>query len=136
MNRLRLQPMRNANSINNRYLLTQYRYLLFRQISTDNHIHSRLSLYEGPQGLLFNILQIGPMTASFVNEWNISIATGVQGIAKEINKTHSQIALNWIRQQQQQRQHAGKETWGVILPIIRAWTEAQINDNLSCLDLS
>lgn len=56
----------------------------------------------------------------------------MQVIAKEINKTPSQIALNWIRQQQ--RQHAGKETGGVIIPIIGARTEAQINDNLGCLD--
>ena len=41
-----------------------------------------------------------PMSASFVNERNISIATEVQAIAKEINKTPSQIALNWIRQRQ------------------------------------
>jgi aryl-alcohol dehydrogenase-like predicted oxidoreductase len=71
-----------------------------------------------------------PMSASFVNERNISIATEVQVIAKEINRTPSQIALNWIRQ----RQHIGKEAGGVILPIIGARTEAQINDNLGCLD--
>ena len=40
-----------------------------------------------------------PMSASFVNERNISIATEVQAIAKEITKTPSQVALNWIRQQ-------------------------------------
>ena len=74
-----------------------------------------------------------PISASFVNERNISIATEVQVIAKKINKTPSQIALNWIRQQQQ-RQHAGKETGGVIIPIIGARTEAQITDNLGCLD--
>lgn len=73
-----------------------------------------------------------PMSTSFVNERNISIATEVQVIAKEINKTPSQIALNWIIQQQ--GQHAGKETAGVIIPIIGARTEAQINDNLGCLD--
>jgi aryl-alcohol dehydrogenase-like predicted oxidoreductase len=72
------------------------------------------------------------MSASFVNERNISIATEVQVIAKEINRTPSQIALNWIRQQ---RQHTGREgTQGVIIPIIGARTEAQINDNLGCLD--
>ena len=71
-----------------------------------------------------------PMSASFVNERNISIATEVQAISKEINKTPSQIALNWIRQQQQ-RTDKGK---GVIIPIIGARTEAQIKDNLGCLD--
>ena len=72
-----------------------------------------------------------PMSASFVNERNISIATEVQEIAKEINKTPSQIALNWIRQQQQQQQ---KQNGVVIIPIIGARTEAQIKDNLGCLD--
>jgi aryl-alcohol dehydrogenase-like predicted oxidoreductase len=67
-----------------------------------------------------------PMSASFVNERNLSIATEVQEIAKEINKTPSQIALNWIRQQ-----NKGK---GVIIPIIGAKTEAQVKDNLGCLD--
>lgn len=69
-----------------------------------------------------------PMSASFVNERNIAIATEVQVVAKEMNKTSSQIALNWIRQQQEGK---GK---GVIVPIIGARTEAQIKDNLGCLD--
>ena len=68
------------------------------------------------------------MSASFVNERNISIATEVQAIAKEINKTPSQIALSWIRQQQKDKDK------GVIIPIVGARTEAQIKDNLGCLD--
>jgi aryl-alcohol dehydrogenase-like predicted oxidoreductase len=67
-----------------------------------------------------------PMSAVFVNERNLSIATEVQAIAKEINKTPSQIALNWIRQQNKNK--------GVIIPIIGARTEAQAMDNLGCLD--
>jgi aryl-alcohol dehydrogenase-like predicted oxidoreductase len=70
-----------------------------------------------------------PMSASFVNERNISIATEVQAIAEEANRTPSQIALNWIRQRKDV--HKDKE---VTIPIIGARTEAQINDNLSCLD--
>jgi aryl-alcohol dehydrogenase-like predicted oxidoreductase len=66
-----------------------------------------------------------PMGASFVNERNISIATEVQAIAKEINRTPSQIALNWIKQRQEAQ---------VIIPIIGARTKAQINDNLDCMD--
>jgi aryl-alcohol dehydrogenase-like predicted oxidoreductase len=69
-----------------------------------------------------------PMSAAFVNERNLSIATEVQALAKEINKTPSQIALNWIRQQQQ------KDKDRVLIPIIGARTEAQIRDNLGCLD--
>jgi aryl-alcohol dehydrogenase-like predicted oxidoreductase len=67
-----------------------------------------------------------PMSASFVNERNISIATEVQAIAKEITKTPSQVALNWIRQQLKDK--------AVMIPIIGARTEAQIKDNLGCLD--
>lgn len=67
-----------------------------------------------------------PMSAAFVNERNLSIATEVQEIANEINKTPSQIALNWIRQQNKDK--------GVIIPIIGAKTEAQVKDNLGCLD--
>jgi len=59
---------------------------------------------------------------------NLSIATEVQVIAKEINKTPSQIALNWVRQQQQ------KDKDRVIIPIIGARTEAQIKDNSACLE--
>ncbi len=53
-----------------------------------------------------------PMSASFVNERNISIATEVQTIAKEITKTPSQVALNWIRQRQKDK--------AVIIPIVGA----------------
>src|SRR6478672_12764777 len=66
-----------------------------------------------------------PMSASFVNERTISIAKEVQTIANEMNKTPSQIALNWIRQQH------GR---GIIIPIIGARTEAQIKDNSACLE--
>jgi aryl-alcohol dehydrogenase-like predicted oxidoreductase len=70
-----------------------------------------------------------PMSASFVNERNISIATEVQAIAEEADRTPSQIALNWIRQRKDK--HKDKV---VMIPIIGARTEAQINDNLGCLD--
>jgi aryl-alcohol dehydrogenase-like predicted oxidoreductase len=68
-----------------------------------------------------------PMTAIFLNERNFSIAKEVQEIAREIDRTASQVALNWIRQQ-------NKQNKGVIIPIIGAKTEAQITDNLGCLD--
>jgi aryl-alcohol dehydrogenase-like predicted oxidoreductase len=66
-----------------------------------------------------------PMSALFVNKKNLAIANEVQTIAKEIGRTPSQVALNWIRQQKDK---------GVIIPIIGARTEAQIRDNLGCLD--
>jgi aryl-alcohol dehydrogenase-like predicted oxidoreductase len=67
-----------------------------------------------------------PMSASFVNERNISIATEVQAIATEITKTPSQVALNWIRQR--------REDKAVMIPIVGARTEVQVKDNLGCLD--
>ena len=67
-----------------------------------------------------------PISATFVNERNLSITQEVRTIAQEINKTPSQVALNWIRQQNKNR--------GVIIPIIGARTESQIKDNLGCLD--
>jgi aryl-alcohol dehydrogenase-like predicted oxidoreductase len=67
-----------------------------------------------------------PMSASFVNERNISIATEVQTIAKEITKTPSQVALNWIRRRQNDN--------AVMIPIVGARTEVQVKDNLGCLD--
>ena len=66
-----------------------------------------------------------PMSAIFVNKKNLSIADEVQTIAKETGRTPSQVALNWIRQQKDR---------GVIILIIGARTEAQIKDNLGCLD--
>jgi aryl-alcohol dehydrogenase-like predicted oxidoreductase len=62
-----------------------------------------------------------PTSASFVNERNLSIAEEVRTIAEEINRTPSQVALNWIRQQNKSK--------GVIIPIIGARTESQIKDN-------
>lgn len=62
----------------------------------------------------------------FVNERNISIAAEVQSMANEMNKTPSQVALNWIRQRQKDKV--------VMIPIVGARTEVQVKDNLGCLD--
>ena len=44
-------------------------------------------------------------------------------MAKEIGRTPSQVALNWARQSQYR-----------IIPILGARSEAQLQDNLGCLD--
>ena len=46
-------------------------------------------------------------------------------IVNEIEKTPSQVALNWIINQKQK---------GVIIPILGVRTQAQIIDNLGCLE--
>jgi aryl-alcohol dehydrogenase-like predicted oxidoreductase len=47
-------------------------------------------------------------------------------VANEIGRTPSQVAINWVRQQKAAQ----------IVPILGARTEAQIKDNLACLDFS
>jgi aryl-alcohol dehydrogenase-like predicted oxidoreductase len=71
-----------------------------------------------------------PMSEIFLDERNISIANEVAKISKELERTASQVALNWVRQRQQQ-QHLP-----VIIPIIGARTYFQVNDNLGCLDFN
>ena len=57
-----------------------------------------------------------------IDENNLSIASEVIKVAKEIGCTPSQVALNWVRQQQ-----------GVIIPIIGAKSESQLQENVDCL---
>jgi aryl-alcohol dehydrogenase-like predicted oxidoreductase len=66
-----------------------------------------------------------PMSSSFINEKNKFIATELQKIAREIDKTPSQVALNWIMQNEQYRP---------IIPIIGARTAVQAVDNLHCAE--
>jgi aryl-alcohol dehydrogenase-like predicted oxidoreductase len=91
--------------------------------------YNKQAVSNDDKGKLQNRLDVvgNPMTAIFLNERNFSIAKEVQEIAREIDRTPSQVALNWIRQQ-------NKQNKGVIIPIIGAKTEAQITDNLGCLD--
>jgi aryl-alcohol dehydrogenase-like predicted oxidoreductase len=64
------------------------------------------------------------MYKSISNE-KLAITAGVIKVAKQIGKTPSQVALNWVRQQP-----------GVMIPIIGAKTVKQLKDNLKCLDFS
>ena len=90
--------------------------------------YNKQAVSNNDKGKQQNRLDVGnPMTANFLNERNFSIANEVQEVAREIDRTPSQVALNWIRQQ-------NKQNKGVIIPIIGAKTEAQITDNLGCLD--
>ena len=70
------------------------------------------------------------MANKFLNDRNILIAKEVSKIAKEIGYSASQVALNWIRQQNLIESH-GKNK---IIPIIGSRKESQIKDNLTCLE--
>ncbi len=60
-----------------------------------------------------------------INENNLMIAGEVIKVADTIGCSPSQVAINWVRQQP-----------GVIIPIIGAKSEKQLNDNLDCLKFS
>jgi aryl-alcohol dehydrogenase-like predicted oxidoreductase len=63
-----------------------------------------------------------PKRSSDTSDQIKSLAGVLMGLAAEIGRTPSQVALNWVRQQP-----------GLIIPILGARTEAQIKDNLGCL---
>lgn len=58
-----------------------------------------------------------------ISEKNLAIAREVETVAREIGRTPSQVALNWVRQQK-----------GVMIPILGVRTLEQTMDNLGCLD--
>lgn len=64
-------------------------------------------------------------TAPFkdVSERNLSIADEVVKIADETGHSPAQVAINWVRQQDER-----------IIPILGARTVNQLQDNLNCLD--
>ena len=59
----------------------------------------------------------------FLSERNLRIAEEVARIAKEIDRSPSQVAIAWVRQQRR-----------VMIPILGATKVSQIQDNLGCLD--
>lgn len=66
-----------------------------------------------------------PRRESEVSEREIKLGEAVQAVASEAGCSPSQVAINWVRQQP-----------GNVIPILGARTEAQIADNLRCLDFT
>ncbi len=60
------------------------------------------------------------------SEKHLSLAETLMAVATEIGHTSSQVAINWVRQQ--------TDKASPIIPILGARSEAQIKDNLACLD--
>lgn len=54
-----------------------------------------------------------------------AIVTEIGNVAEESGRSKAQIAINWVRQQQQKAQ---------IIPILGARTAQQMHDNLACLE--
>lgn len=93
----------------------------------------QLDLAVTPWGLLeggaltgkYNKESSDPKRSESASETVMKLAETVMSVAKEVERTPSQVAINWVRQQQQRAQ---------IIPIIGARNEAQIRDNLACLE--
>lgn len=60
------------------------------------------------------------------SEKHVNLAETVMAVAQEIGRTPSQVAINWVRQQTAKA--------NPIIPILGARSEAQIKDNLTCLE--
>ena len=58
-----------------------------------------------------------------LSEKSLAIADEVVKVSEEAGCTPAQVAINWVRQQP-----------GLMIPIIGVRTEAQLKDNLACLD--
>lgn len=65
-----------------------------------------------------------PMSAAYVNDRNLKIAQVAIDIAFQINRSPSQVAINWIRQKKDQ---------GEMIPIIAGRRVDQFKDDLNCL---
>jgi aryl-alcohol dehydrogenase-like predicted oxidoreductase len=71
----------------------------------------------------YNSPSAEPKRSEDTNERIKGIATALMALAKEIDRTPSQVALNWARQGPYR-----------IIPILGARSETQLMENLGCLD--
>jgi len=55
----------------------------------------------------------------------VTLIEEVEAVAKEVENSPSQVAINWVRQQQER---------ALIVPILGARTLEQVQDNLACLE--
>jgi aryl-alcohol dehydrogenase-like predicted oxidoreductase len=68
-----------------------------------------------------------PMSAAYVNDRNLKIAQVAIDIAYQINRSPSQVAINWIRQKKDQAE---------MIPIIAGRNVDQLKDDLNCLSFT
>jgi aryl-alcohol dehydrogenase-like predicted oxidoreductase len=66
-----------------------------------------------------------PRRSKNVSDDVLKLAETLMEVAREIGRTPSQVAINWVRQQQD---------CALMVPILGARTEKQIRDNLGCLE--
>jgi aryl-alcohol dehydrogenase-like predicted oxidoreductase len=74
----------------------------------------------------YNQASSEPRRNQSANETQLRLAETVRAVAQEIGRTPSQVAINWVRQQTAKT--------STIIPVLGARSEAQITDNLNCLE--
>jgi aryl-alcohol dehydrogenase-like predicted oxidoreductase len=89
--------------------------------------------------MAWGLLEAGELTGKYnrqtaepkrnqnADERNMALAEVVMKVASETGRTPSQVAINWVRQQQSP--HGAP-----LIPILGARTDAHIKDNLGCLE--
>lgn len=91
-----------------------------------------LDLAVTPWGLLeageltgkYNAPSNEPRRSKEASEGNLKLAGTLMEVAREIGRTPSQVAINWVRQQKS----------ALMIPILGARTLKHIQDNLGCLE--
>ncbi len=73
----------------------------------------------------YNAPSSEPKRYENADERNKTLAETVMEVAREVGRAPAQVAINWVRQQRQK---------SLIIPILGARTEAQMKDNLACLE--
>ena len=73
----------------------------------------------------YNVPSDEPKRSKDTSERIKKVASMLMEVAKEIERTPSQVAINWVRQRSQS-----------IIPILGSRSEKHLKDNLGCLDFS
>lgn len=73
----------------------------------------------------YNVPSDEPKRSKDTSERIKKVASMLMEVAKEIERTPSQVAINWVRQRSQN-----------IIPILGSRSEKHLKDNLGCLDFS
>ena len=73
----------------------------------------------------YNVPSDEPKRSTDTSERIKKVASMLMEVAKEIERTPSQVAINWVRQRSQS-----------IIPILGSRSEKHLKDNLGCLDFS
>jgi aryl-alcohol dehydrogenase-like predicted oxidoreductase len=93
----------------------------------------------GMAALVWGLLEAGELTGKYntpsdeprrnsqASPKNLALAETVMAVAQEVGRSPAQVAINWVRRQQDK---------ALIIPIIGSRSERHIKDNIACLDFT